>query len=142
MRAYERTIMCVTCSTPSLRERRAAGRASAAASGARQPWRSKTSSALIDQVVGVLEAVGVRQDLPVGELLGRLALARRGRRQPGEDALGIGLRAAGEQAEAVELRGEVVEQEAARAGGRARVGRRRRRQRAGAARADLRVGPS
>ena len=40
------------------------------------------------------------------------ALARRGGVKPGEDALGIGVRAAGEEAEAIELRGEIVEQEA------------------------------
>ena len=72
------------------------------------------------QVVRVLEAVGMREDLLVRELLGGLALARRGRRQPGEDALGIGLRAAGEEPEAIELLGEIVEQKArARTVGRA-----------------------
>ena len=63
------------------------------------------------QAMGVLETVGMREDLLVRELLGRLPLARRGRRQPGEDALGIGLRAAGEEAEAIQLRGEIVEQQ-------------------------------
>ena len=76
---------------------------------------------LHEQVVRILEAVGMGQDLPVGELLGRLALARRGGRQPGEHALGVGLRAAGQEAEAVELRREVVEQEARR-GARGRLG--------------------
>ena len=84
---------------------------------ARQPGRAPAVAVedlerLDEQVVGVLEAVGVRQDLPVGKLLGRLALARRGRRQAGEDALGVGLGAAGEQPEAVELLREVVEQQA------------------------------
>ena len=77
---------------------------------------------LDQEVMRVLEALGVSQDLPVRELHGGLALARRGRRQPGEDALGIGLRAAGKQPEAVELLREVVEQEArARTLGRSRL---------------------
>jgi hypothetical protein len=67
---------------------------------------------LDDEVVGLLEVAGVREDLPVRELLRRLALARRGGRQAGEDAFGVGLRAAGQEAEASELGGEIVEQQA------------------------------
>ena len=103
---------------------------------ARQPGRAPAVAVedlerLDDEVVGVLEAIGMGQDLAVGELLRGLALARRGGRQPGEDALGVGVRAAGQEAEAVELRGEVVEQQAgarplaARARRRARQRRRR-----------------
>ena len=58
-----------------------------------------------------LEAIGMGQDLPVRELLRRLPLARRGGRQAGEHALGVGIGAAGQQAEAIELRREVVEQQ-------------------------------
>jgi hypothetical protein len=75
------------------------------------------------EVVGVLEAIGVREHLAVGELLRGLALARRGRREAVEHALGVGVRAAGEQAEAVEPRRQVVEQQAgARALRRGRLG--------------------
>jgi hypothetical protein len=62
--------------------------------------------------MGVLEAIRVRQDPPVGELLGRLALTRRGGRETVEHALRIGIGAAGEEPEAVEPRREIVEQQA------------------------------
>ena len=42
----------------------------------------------------------------------RLPLARGGGRQPGEHALGVGIGAAGQEAEAIELLREVVEQQA------------------------------
>ena len=64
------------------------------------------------QVVGILEAIGVGEDLAVRELLGRLPLARGGGCQPGEDALGIGVGAARQEPEAVELGCEVVEPQA------------------------------
>ena len=66
---------------------------------------------LDDEMVRGLEAFGMGQDLAVRELQHRLPLARRGGRHPCEHALGLGIRAAGQQAEAVELRGEVVEQQ-------------------------------
>ena len=141
VRAYERTMMCVTCSTPS----RASGRSGPSRRGTRGRAPAvavEDLERLDDEVVGVLEVAGVGQDLPVRELLRRLALARGGGRQPGEHALGVGLRAAGQEAEAVELRGEVVEQQpGARPIGLGR-GRRRRRQRAGGTCAQLLVGPS
>lgn len=67
---------------------------------------------LDDEVVGVLEAAGVGKDLPVREFLRGLALARGGGRQACEDALGVRLGAAGQEAEASELVGEIVEQQA------------------------------
>jgi hypothetical protein len=76
------------------------------------------------EMVGGLEAIGMGQDLPVRELLQGLPLARRGGRQPDEDALGVGVRAARQEAEAIELRGEVVEQQSgARAIGLVRIAR-------------------
>ena len=103
-------MMCVTCSTPS----RASGRSGPSrrgSPGAAPAVAIEDLERLDRRVVGGLEAIGMGQDLPVRELLHRLPLARRGRRHPGEHALGLGIRAAGQQAEAIELRREVVEQQ-------------------------------
>jgi len=67
---------------------------------------------LDDEMVCILEVAGVREDLAVREFLRRLALARRGGREACEDAFGVGLRAARQEAEASELGGEIVEQQA------------------------------
>jgi hypothetical protein len=66
----------------------------------------------------------MREHLAVGELLGGLALARRGGCEAVEHALGIGVGAAREQAEAVEPGRQIVEQQpGARTLGGTRLGR-------------------
>ena len=63
------------------------------------------------EMMRLLEVLRVGEDRADGELLRRLALARRARSQAREDALRVGRGSAGQQLEAVELRREVVDQE-------------------------------